>query len=247
MPSYAESSRRLGSIMRNFTVSGAALKRILQIMALRDTLFPEPVVPAIRRCGILTRSARTGAPTMSSPRAMGSRKTDEAKFSLSRTSRRCTASRSKFGISMPMAALPGMGAMIRTLGAFRARARSSARFVIRLIFTPGAGSSSYIVMTGPALTSMTLASTPKSASFFSRMRELARRLSRLRRVSRRSAASRSLSGGSVNDSLLSTNSKRVCSAGLDLGFSAGGGGSSITCTAGGTQGSFSAWRRRFIF
>ncbi len=56
---------------------------------------------------------------------------------------------------MPIAPLPGIGAMIRMLGARRASARSSERLVILLILTPGAGSSSYMVMTGPGFTSIT--------------------------------------------------------------------------------------------
>ncbi len=80
MPSYPDNSSRLGSIMRNFTSSGANLNRMLQIMALRDTLFPEPVVPAMRRWGILARSVTTGVPTMSSPREMGSLYLDSRKI-----------------------------------------------------------------------------------------------------------------------------------------------------------------------
>ena len=43
-----------------------------------------------------------------------------------------------FGTSMPTAALPGIGASMRTPVAARFIARSSARFVILLIFTPAA-------------------------------------------------------------------------------------------------------------
>jgi len=122
---------------------------MLQIMALRETLFPDPVVPAIRRWGMRVRSWTTGEPMISTPRAMGSLLRASLKTSESRTSLRCTASLSRLGISMPITALPGRGAMMRILAAFRARARSSARLVIRLILTPGAGSSSYRVMMGP--------------------------------------------------------------------------------------------------
>ena len=43
---------------------------------------------------------------------------------------------------------------------------------MRLTLTPGAGSNSKVVMTGPGRTATTLPATPKSASLFSRMREL---------------------------------------------------------------------------
>ena len=49
---------------------------------------------------------------------------------------------------------------------------------MRLTFTPGAGSYSYIVITGPGWTVTTRPATPKSWSFFSRMREFMIRLSR---------------------------------------------------------------------
>ena len=43
--------------MRNRTSSGLARKRIAVIKALTQTVFPEPVAPAISRCGISARSA----------------------------------------------------------------------------------------------------------------------------------------------------------------------------------------------
>ena len=79
---------------------------------------------------------------------------------------------------MPTTLLPGIGAMIRMDRARSASARSSDRFVMRLTLTPAAGSNSYIVMTGPGWTVTTRPFTPKSASFFSRMREFMIRLSR---------------------------------------------------------------------
>ena len=53
------------------------------------------------------------------------------------------------GISIPIAALPGMGASIRTLVAARRSAISSERPVILLILTPASGTSSYLVTEGP--------------------------------------------------------------------------------------------------
>ena len=52
---------RLGSIMINFTASGSALNSMLSTMALRATLFPVPVAPAMSRWGILAKSAVLGA------------------------------------------------------------------------------------------------------------------------------------------------------------------------------------------
>ena len=118
--------------------------------------------------------------------------------------------------------------MIRMLGARNASARSSERFVILLILTPGAGSSSYIVMTGPGFTSTTFPSTPKSESFFSSSRELAINVSRLIRMSFRSNWSSRVRGGSlkvpfVRDEKL----KRVCSAFSSFSFKVSRAGSSM--------------------
>ena len=67
------------------------------------------------------------------------------------------------GISIPTAALPGIGASIRTFTAARLSAISSARFVILLIRTPEAGLSSYRVTVGPLEISVISACTPNDA------------------------------------------------------------------------------------
>ena len=152
-------------------------------MALSATLLPEPVVPAMSRWGIFVKSATTGVPTKLTPKAIGRRKDDSRKESLSSTSLRKTCSLFRLGISMPITDLPGIGARMRILGAISAKARSSDRLTILLILTPGAGSNSYMVITGPGITSTTRPSTPKSDNFFSRMRELVTRESRFTRTS----------------------------------------------------------------
>ena len=72
MSLYTESSILFGSIISIRAMSGVNLKSKLSIMVLMLTLFPVPVAPATRRWGILVRSATTGAPVISLPRAMGS-------------------------------------------------------------------------------------------------------------------------------------------------------------------------------
>jgi hypothetical protein len=62
----------------NLTSSGVARNRIDRIMVWRATLFPDPVAPAIRRCGIFDRSRTTGSPKMSFPRASDSVASDSA-------------------------------------------------------------------------------------------------------------------------------------------------------------------------
>ncbi len=56
------------------------------------------------------------------------------------------------GTSIPIADLPGMGASILMPGAAKFSCKSSAKLIIRLIFTPGAGDNSYLVTDGPQLT-----------------------------------------------------------------------------------------------
>ena len=92
--------------------------------------------------------------------------------SLCSISRMKTVSRRGFDTSTPTTGLPGIGARMRTDAARSAMVRSSARLTMRLTLTPGAGSNSKVVMTGPGRTATTLPATPKSASLFSRMREL---------------------------------------------------------------------------
>ena len=83
-------------------------------------------------------------------------------------SRRVTVCLCAFSISIPTAALPGIGASILMLLALMLSAISSERLVICPTFTPIAGSSSYLVTDGPVMTFVTLASTLKLARVLSR-------------------------------------------------------------------------------
>ena len=68
-----------------------------------------------------------------------------------------------FGISIPTASFPGIGASIRTPAAARWRAMSSERFAIERTLTPISGCSSYLVTVGPQHIFMILVLTPKFA------------------------------------------------------------------------------------
>ena len=81
---------------------------------------PAPVAPAISMCGILARLATTVRPSTSLPRP-----TTIGWWSLTATGERSTSPRltislSAFGISTPIADLPGIGEMIRTSALFTA-------------------------------------------------------------------------------------------------------------------------------
>ena len=146
--------------------------------ALTMTLLPEPVAPAMSRCGILARSTALAAPATSRPRANVSFDSEAVNSTSSRIRRRATMLKSLLGISMPTALLPGIGASIRSERAARAMARSSESASIRLTLMSGAGWTSYWVTTGPALRATIRAGIPKPASFLTMISSL-RRVDRL--------------------------------------------------------------------
>ncbi len=109
------------------------------MMEFRQTLFPDPVAPAINRCGIFIRSAIIGLPAISFPREMVILDAASINSGHSRISRRYTMEMSLLGTSIPRADLPGIGASMRTSWAARLRAISSASRTILLTLMPGAG------------------------------------------------------------------------------------------------------------
>ena len=128
--------------MISFTSLGSDLYKILMISVLIQTDLPEPVAPAIRRCGILAISVTMTLPPISLPTANATGLFAFSNASPSRSSLKCTELGFSFGTSIPTADLPGIGASIRMLGAARLSFRSSARLVILLTRTPCAGSTS---------------------------------------------------------------------------------------------------------
>ena len=128
-------------------------------MVLIPTDLPEPVVPAISKCGMRARSAITGAPLISLPSAKGSLPGLRCQLSSPNISERNTVSRLALGISMPITLRPGTVAM-RTAIRLMDRAISSARPITRADLVPGAGSNSYSVTTGPGRISAMRPRTP---------------------------------------------------------------------------------------
>ena len=119
------------------------------MIELTQTDFPEPVAPAMSRCGVCARSRTCGFPVTSFPRATGIAILAASGKSVSISSRKLTIERFLLGTSMPTACFPGMGATIRTLEAARRNAILSCRLVIFDSLMPGEGSISNIVTTGP--------------------------------------------------------------------------------------------------
>ena len=137
------------------------------MIVLIATDFPEPVAPAISRCGILVRSAITGFPSRSRPSTIGSTAREVSHSGASSSSRSVTIRAVGLGISTPTAPLPGIGAT-RMDCARMVMAMSSARAAIRPTFTPGAGTTSNWVTTGPVVRPAILPSTLKVLSVSSR-------------------------------------------------------------------------------
>ena len=145
------SSTCFGSTMISFTSSGFALYKILIMSVLIQTDLPEPVAPAISKCGIFAISATTTCPLISLPTANAMLEGNFWKLSDSSRSRKNTGWLSLFGTSMPTAGLPGIGASIRISAAAKFSLISSAKFVIFDTFTPCSGCNSYRVTDGPQL------------------------------------------------------------------------------------------------
>ena len=135
-----------------------------------QTDFPEPVVPAINRCGIEKRSPIIGTPDIFFPRAMGNFISFLLNLSSDTISFKKTFSLFEFGISIPIVLFPGIVAtLVETELVFLAI--SSAKLTIFETLIPDAGSNSYKVTTGPLLIFFILPSTPKSSKIFSKNSE----------------------------------------------------------------------------
>lgn len=96
---------------------------------------------------------------MSLPSASGRRIVESPNSRAARISRRKTFSRSALGSSIPITVRPGT-VETRADSADIDRAMSSDRPITRLALRPGAGSSSYIVTTGPGRTEVISPFTP---------------------------------------------------------------------------------------
>ncbi len=104
-----ESSTRFGSMSTMRTSAGFARMRIDVIIEFTKLDLPEPVDPATSRWGILARFATTKPPSTSLPSPMVMGCTLFVLAPERSTSPKETISRSLFGISTPIALLPGIG------------------------------------------------------------------------------------------------------------------------------------------
>ena len=132
------------------------------MIELVQTDLPEPVAPAIIKCGIFAMSPIIAFPAMSFPTANASWLFAFWNASDSRISRSFTTSFFRFGTSIPTTDFPGTGASIRMLWAERFKAISSDKPVILETFTPAFGCTSYLVTDGPRWTSFMETPTLKS-------------------------------------------------------------------------------------
>ena len=129
-----------------------------------QTDFPEPVVPAIKRCGIFDKSKVAISPDVVLPTARANFDSAEANFSELIMDLKYTISGLRLGISIPTEDFPGIGAITLTRLASITLAKSSDKATNLLTLTPSAGSTSNKVMTGPGLTFTTLPITPNVSS-----------------------------------------------------------------------------------
>ncbi len=116
--------------------------RTLVISVFMHPDLPAPVAPATRMCGIFARLAQTKPPSTSLPRPTTIGWWSLVAVLLRRTSPRLTISRSVFGISMPIADLPGIGLRMRTSALATAYAMFFDSAVTRSTFTAGPSSTS---------------------------------------------------------------------------------------------------------
>jgi len=100
--------------------------------------FPEPVLPATNKCGILAKSTKTASPATSRPKgktskSLSKKRSDSTKF------RKRTINFCLLGTSIPTSDWPGIGASIRIGWAAKAKERSFCRATILANLTPSAG------------------------------------------------------------------------------------------------------------
>ena len=119
-------------------------------MQLRPTDLPEPVVPATSRCGIGARSRDHGVArdVLAEHDRQLSRHDPRSLVAADQFGEHHRLALRTFGSSMPITVRPGIVAT-RAESADMLRAISSASATTRLALMPAAGSSSYMVTTGP--------------------------------------------------------------------------------------------------
>ena len=139
-----------------------------KIIVFIQTDFPDPVVPAISKWCIVLRSPVIGWPEIPFPSAIGNFTSFFLKLESEIISFKNTFSLKGLGNSIPMVLLPGIVAILAD-SELVFLAISSERLIIFDTLTPGAGSNSYNVTTGPWLTFLTSPSTPKSNNIFSKV------------------------------------------------------------------------------
>ncbi len=107
------------------------------------TDLPDPVVPAIRACGMRATFWKTALPVMSLPRAT-KRGCGESVYSgEAKREARPIEGLVSFGTSIPTSDFPGIGASIRMGEAARASSRLFCKPTIFDIRTPSAGFNAY--------------------------------------------------------------------------------------------------------
>lgn len=139
MPLYTQSSTRFGSTIIIRSSAGELRRRSDIKKPFIPTDLPEPVWPAMSRCGISFISHTMGSPAIPDQTHIASFDVCFVNAPLSTISRRLTTSRRSFGTSIPTRPRPGIGAWIRIFFALSASVRSFLSASILLSFTPSLG------------------------------------------------------------------------------------------------------------
>ena len=135
-------------------------------MVFIPTDLPEPVVPAINRCGMRSKFAKILLPDISFPSANVRLSFSISKPSSSIKSPNKTLSLLVFGISIPKLVFPGWVEILADKDDI-ALAISSDKPITLLDFIPALGTNSNKVTIGPLLKPIILPSTPYSDNVFS--------------------------------------------------------------------------------
>src|SRR3989338_5547082 len=104
-----------------------------------ETDLPEPVAPAISRCGILPRLPKWQPPDTLLPKATNSDFSERVNSSAEKSVAKPTMVLVLLGISIPTSDRPGIGASILMGWAAKANDKSFCKAIMRESLTPSAG------------------------------------------------------------------------------------------------------------
>ena len=152
----------MGSIKTNCNSDGCFFAISDIINEFKPTDFPEPVVPATKRCGIFAKSRKTGFPLISTPTQIGKAYEVFKNSSVCVSGAKSTLLRFSLGNSNAINCELAIDETLTPLTPI-SRLISLITFSIALNFEPFESITSAIVTSGPSNTFSTVAENPKFA------------------------------------------------------------------------------------